>query len=236
MNPVTHQCGFVVGEVSNPGPVQTRQARRLETALDSARHPGPTSWRRRRRALPWSCDGDTESDTDRTELWWCGWDASGQNPGLVLTRGRRAEACCDTHIYVSSDEEPLVRRNMGRDVIARTEASGTCNVESHIRSTVRADSTVASDVTPGRDVLLNDYQMLETTQPATPVALRTAGVITDRNTECGATMPASPAALIAANRFFHFGHRFRVRFFHRGGSQCRADAHPDWCWCHRTSR
>ena len=51
VNPVTHQCGFVgcpIGEASNTGPVQTRQARRLETALDSARHPGPTSRRRRR--------------------------------------------------------------------------------------------------------------------------------------------------------------------------------------------
>ena len=46
------------------GPVQTRQARRLETALDSARHPGPTSRQRRRRSLPWSWDSDTESDTD----------------------------------------------------------------------------------------------------------------------------------------------------------------------------
>ena len=125
------------------------------------------------------------------------------NPGPVLTRrGRRAEACHDTHIDVSSDEEPLVRPNMGRDVIARTEASGECNAESHIRST-RAGSTVASDATPGRDVLLYGRQTLETTQPATPVALRTAGVITDRNTGCGATMPASPGALIAANRFFH---------------------------------
>ena len=101
------------------------------------------------------------------------------NPGPVLTRrGRRAQACHDTHIDVSSDEEPLVRPNMGRDVIARTEASGACNAESHIRST-RADSTVASDATPGRDVLLKDRQTLETTQPATPVALRTAGVITE---------------------------------------------------------
>ena len=58
-------------------------------------------------------------------------------------------------------------------------------------------------MTPGRDVLLNDRQTLETTQPATPVALRTAGVITDLNTECAATMPASPVALVAANRFFH---------------------------------
>ena len=126
------------------------------------------------------------------------------NPGGQFEpRERRAEACYDTHIDVSSDEEPLVRPNMGRDVIARTEASGACNAESHIRSTVRADSTVASDVTPGRDVLLNDRQTLETTQPATPEALRTAGVITDMNTECGATMPASPAALVAANRFIH---------------------------------
>ena len=67
VNPVTHQCGFVgcrVGEASNPGPVQTRQARRLETALDGARQPGPTSRRRRRRALPWSWESDTELDTD----------------------------------------------------------------------------------------------------------------------------------------------------------------------------
>ena len=155
--------------------------------------------------MPWSWDGDTESDTDPRPS--CGGAVGTQvdssNPGPVLTRGRRAEACCDTHIDVSSDEEPLVRPNMGRDVIARTEASGARNAESHIRSIVRADSTVVSDVTPGRDVLLNDRQTLETTQPATPVALRTAGVITDRKTECGATMPASPAALIATNRFFH---------------------------------
>ena len=64
---VFHQCGFRgcrIGDASNLGPVQTRQARRLETAPDSARHPGPTSRRRRRRALPWSRDSDTESDTD----------------------------------------------------------------------------------------------------------------------------------------------------------------------------
>ena len=52
-------------------------------------------------------------------------------------------------------------------------------------------------------VLLDDGPMLETTQPATPVALRTAGGITDRNLECAATVPASSGALIAANRFFH---------------------------------
>ena len=64
---VFHQCGFQgcrIGEASNPGPVQTRQARRLETALYSATHPGPTSRRRRRRALPWSWDSVTESDAD----------------------------------------------------------------------------------------------------------------------------------------------------------------------------
>ena len=68
---------------------------------------------------------------------------------------------------------------------------------------MREESNVLLDATPDRDVLLNDRQMLETTQPATPVALRTAGVITDRNSECAATVPVSPGALIAANRFFH---------------------------------
>ena len=199
VNLVTHQCGFVgcrVGEASNPGPVQIGQARRLETALDSARHPGPTSRRRRRRALPWSWESDTESDTDPGRG-----AVDSSNPGPVLTRERRAEACYDTHIDVSSDEEPLVRPNMGRDVVARTEASGACNAE-----------CIASDETPGRDVLLNDRQTLETTQPATPVVLRTAGAIT--NTERGATMPASPGR---SQQILPFGHRFRVRFFHRGG-------------------
>ena len=50
-----------------------------------------------------------------------------------------------------------------------------------------------------KDVQLNDRQTLQTRQ----WALRTGGAITDRNTECGVTMPASPGALIAANRFFH---------------------------------
>ena len=49
---------------------------------------------------------------------------------------------------------------------------------------------------PGRDVLLEGRQTLETTQPAMPVALMTAGVITDRNTERSATVPASPGALL----------------------------------------
>ena len=87
------------------------------------------------------------------------------NPGPVLPRERRVEACCDTHIDVSSDEELLVRPNMGRDVVARTEASGACSAESHIRSTVRAESNDLSDVTPGRDVLLDDRHTLETTHP-----------------------------------------------------------------------
>ena len=175
--------GCRVGEASNPGPVQTRQARRLETALDSARHPGPTSRRRRRRALPWSWESDTESDTDPGRG-----AVDSSNPGPAFPREIRVEACGDTHIDVSSDEEPLVLPNTGRDVVARTEASGACNTE-----------CIASDVSPGRDVLLSDRQTLETTQPAT--ALRTAGAIT--NTECGATVPASPAALVTANRFFH---------------------------------
>ena len=45
-------------------------------------------------------------------------------------------------------------------------------MQSRIRSSVREESNVLSDATPGRDVLLDDPQTLETTQPATPVALR----------------------------------------------------------------
>ena len=52
--------------------------------------------------------------------------------------------------------------------------------------------------------LLDDRQMLETMQPATPVARGMTGVITDRNSECAATVPVSPGALIAANRLSHF--------------------------------
>ena len=44
------------------------------------------------------------------------------NPGPVVTRQGRRQAFHDTQIDVSSDEEPLVRPNMGRDVIARIEA------------------------------------------------------------------------------------------------------------------
>ena len=39
--------------------------------------------------------------------------------------GWRVEVCCDTHIDVSHDEEPLVWPKIGRDVVARTEMSVT---------------------------------------------------------------------------------------------------------------
>ena len=44
------------------------------------------------------------------------------NPGPVVARqGRLSPAFQDTHVDVSSDEEPLVRRNKGRDVIATSQ-------------------------------------------------------------------------------------------------------------------
>ena len=46
------------------------------------------------------------------------------NPGAAVTRQRRrSQAFHDTHVDVLSDEEPLVRPNTGRDVIARVEES-----------------------------------------------------------------------------------------------------------------
>ena len=51
---------------------------------------------------------------------WKGREAS--NPGPVVTRqGRLYQASHDTHVDVSSDEEPFVRRNKGRDVIATSQ-------------------------------------------------------------------------------------------------------------------
>ena len=63
-----HQCGYLgcrVGEASNPGPVQTRQARRVEhdqVIADTAQDSVSTTRRRRRRLrpLPWSWDSDSD--------------------------------------------------------------------------------------------------------------------------------------------------------------------------------
>ena len=65
-----HQCGYLgcrVGEASNPGPVQTRQARRVEhdrVIADTAQDSVSTTRRRRRRLrpLPWSWDSDSDLD------------------------------------------------------------------------------------------------------------------------------------------------------------------------------
>ena len=65
-----HQCGYLgcrVGEASNPGQVQTRQARRAahdQVIADTAQDSVSTTRRRRRRLrpLPWSWDSDTEPD------------------------------------------------------------------------------------------------------------------------------------------------------------------------------
>ena len=65
--------------------------------------------------------------TTIVDLWVASRETS--NPGpLLIPR---------IHIDVSSDEKPLIRSNMGRDVIARTEVSDACSAESHIHSTVR---------------------------------------------------------------------------------------------------
>ena len=69
----------------------------------------------------------------RVILHQCGFQGcrvgEASNPGPVVTRqGRRSQAFHDTQVDVSSDEEPLVRPNTGRDVIARVEEStaGVC--------------------------------------------------------------------------------------------------------------
>ena len=119
-------CGYLecrVGEASNPGPVQTRQARRAEhdqlmtgtisqddkplvqpcvqdTAQDNVR----VSRRRRRlRALPLSWDSDTESD------------------GPEPRQARRSQRSVITQVDASSNEEFLLRPNSGRHVVPRTD-------------------------------------------------------------------------------------------------------------------
>ena len=73
--------------------------------------------------LPWSWDSDSELD------------------GPIFTP--RTEVCHNTYMDVSS-EEPLVRPNTGRDMIARTQVSGTCNAESrHVRSTVHESNVLS---------------------------------------------------------------------------------------------
>ena len=186
--------GVRVGEESNPCPVQTRQARRAhqliadrrvlvredeplqDTVQDSMSTTRSRRRRRRLRPLPWSWDSDSELD----------------GPVLTPHARRRTEVCHDTHIDVSS-EEPLVRSNIGRDVIARTQVSGTCNAESHIRSTVR-ESNVLSAATQDR-VLSDDRQMLETMQPGT-ATWRDQDSIDDNGVD--ATVPATSGALRAA--------------------------------------
>ena len=123
-----HQCGYLgcrVGEASNPGPVQTRQARSAEhdrliadrrvvvreddePLQDTAQDSVSTTRRRRRRLRPLlrSWDSDTEPD------------------GPVHTpQARRSQRSCPfTQVDASSDEEVLVRSNRGRRVVPRTDA------------------------------------------------------------------------------------------------------------------
>ena len=55
------------------------------------------------------------------------------------------------------------------------------------------------------------------------------------NTECGATVPASPGALIVANRFSNWppsrNQNLRLKKF-----TCHEDAFRGWCCYHRTSQ
>ena len=63
-----HQCGYLgcrVREASNPGPVQSRQARRAQhdqVIADTAQDSVSTTRRRCLRPLPWSWDSDTEPE------------------------------------------------------------------------------------------------------------------------------------------------------------------------------
>ena len=141
-------------------------------------------WRRRLRPLPWSWDSDSELD------------------GPVLTPHATTEVCHDTHINVLSGE-PLVRPNIGRDVFARTQVSGTCNAESrHVRSTqdrvLSDDRQMLETMQPGtsiwRDQDSIDDNGVDATVPATLGALRAAGV-----TEFA---PPTPVRRFAHNRFF----------------------------------
>ena len=103
--------GVRVGEASNPGPVQTRSARRLaeplqDTTQDSVRVDVSTTRRRRLRlrALPRSWDSDSDLD------------------GPVQTQVRRSQRSCPvTQVDASSDEDFLVRSNRGRRVVPRTD-------------------------------------------------------------------------------------------------------------------
>ena len=103
--------GVRVGEASNPGPVQTRSARRLaeplqDTVQDSVTVDVSTSRRQRRRlrALPWSWDSDSDLDEP------------------VHTQVSRSQRSCPiTQEDALSDEEVLVRSNRGRRVVSRTD-------------------------------------------------------------------------------------------------------------------
>ena len=74
-------------------------------------------------------------------------------PGPVVTRQEGGWALPDTHIDISSGEEPLVRPNMGRHVIARIEARSARVAETHLPSTVPATSQELREFAVGRTPL-----------------------------------------------------------------------------------
>ena len=167
-----HRCGCLgcrVGEASNPGPVQTRQARRAEhdqVIGDTAQDSVSTTRRRRRRLrpLPWSWDSDTEPD------------------GPVHAPQARRSCPC-TQVDTSSSEE---HSNHGRRVVPRTDAE--------LPSTVPASpgALVAGGLWPEHKFPTSDTQHdrrlvfrrrtvgePESTVPATQLVLAVGGMAVD---------------------------------------------------------
>ena len=152
---VFHRCGFLgcrVGEASNPGPVQTRQARRAEHDRLTAR-------------------GQTQVDV--------------------------------------SDEEPTIRPNIGRHVVARTDRAHGARRRGHGTANLSVMEEIADAVTRAEAFQPQDVpgnRCIETVQDNSEHDV--AGI------QSQVTVPASSAALQAAGMDLTAGRRVASnRFF-----------------------
>ena len=154
---VAHQCGWLgcrVGEAANPG---------------------PTSRRRRMRALPWSWDSDTESDDE----------------------GRNVVRRLESH--VDSDEEPLLPPSSPPEEVIRALEADLCSPPRATRRVMlipQSQGGTLSSIQDARETLLSEAD-LPSTFPASSRAVRRL-VLVSNSQEDRSTVPSMDMAYNSA--------------------------------------
>ena len=113
----------------------------------------------------------------------------------MTRQGRRSQAFHDTHVDVSSDEEPLVRPNTGRDVIARVEESTVLATSQELREAGVCTDTIVDDLERDLTEIQHSMPGVLRVGPPTVVANRFISLAAESDDELdGVVPPTVPAS------------------------------------------